>query len=185
VTGDGLLVDGQLDLFGDGTAAFSPDRAYRYALTRRWAADGKITVFVMLNPSTANETKNDPTIRRCIRFARRWGSAGLLVVNAFALRSTNPAALLDHPDPVGPDNDRVIAAALAAEPVEHVVAAWGTDRRVAARLGLDARAEQLAALLQPLGLPLMCLGTTQAGNPKHPLYLPGSTQLIPFETRTR
>lgn len=134
----------------------------------------------MLNPSTADAATADATIRRCIGFAGRWGSSGLLVVNVFGLRSTDPAALAGHPDPVGPDNDRVIAAVLGADPVGQVVAAWGTNRVVRA-----ARVAQIRALLHPLGLPLMCLGTSVAGHPRHPLYLPSNTPLIPYEKRTR
>jgi hypothetical protein len=180
VTTTDLLVDEQETLHGGSSATFSPDRTYRYALTRRWAAGGQVTAFVMLNPSTADAADDDATIRRCIGFARRWDSAGLLVVNVFGLRSTDPDALATHPDPVGPDNDRVITAALAGEPVGQVVAAWGTNRVVH-----PDRVQQIRALLHPLGLPLMCLGTSLAGHPRHPLYLPGNTPLIPYEKRTR
>lgn len=172
-----LVVDWHEDLLGKATATFSPNRAYRYALTRRWAA-GPLTAFLMLNPSTADAFTNDATIRRCIGFARRWGSAGLLVVNVFALRATNPDVLLEHPDPVGPDNDRVIAAALPAAAATSVVAAWGTHRR------LPARIPQIRALLDQLGLPLLCLGVTKAGYPRHPLYLPNTSPVIPYPERT-
>jgi hypothetical protein len=180
-----LLVDQHQDLLTQdlptqATATFSPDRVYRYALTRRWSPTGPLTVFVMLNPSTADAFTTDPTIRRCIGFARRWNTAGILVVNVFGLRATDPRALQNHPDPVGPDNDAVITAALTAEPGEHAVAvaAWGTHPAA------NPRIPQIRQLLAPHGLPLMCLGVTQAGHPRHPLYLPGATPLTPLPERT-
>jgi hypothetical protein len=179
MTGE-LLVDERENLLGKSTATFSPDRVYRYTLTRRWA-DGPLTMFVMLNPSTADALVDDPTIRRCVGFARAWGSAGLLVVNAFALRATNPAALLDHPDPVGPDNDLLIGTALATHLIDRVVAAWGTYRI----LPTPERVTQLRALLQPVNLPLLCLGVTRQGHPRHPLYLPATTPLTPLEEHNR
>ena len=173
MTTTGLLVDKQETLYGASTATFSPDRLYRYALTRSWA-DGPYTMFIMLNPSTASAAADDPTIRRCIRFARDWGSAGLLVVNLFGLRATKPAELVGHPDPVGPDNDTVIADALNV-PVDHVVAAWGDHRRLPERL------PRIRELLGPPGLRLMCLGTTKSGQPRHPLYIPAVTALTTYE----
>lgn len=173
MTTTGLLVDEQDTLTGGATATFSPDRLYRYALTRRWA-DGPYTMFIMLNPSTADAFTDDPTIRRCTGFARTWGSAGLLVVNLFGLRATNPADLVGHPDPVGPDNDTVIADALSV-PVDHVVAAWGDHRRLPERL------PRIRELLAPAGLRLTCLGTTKSGQPRHPLYIPAVTALTTYE----
>mgnify|MGYP000880158315 CR=1 FL=1 len=95
------------NLFGANikpTAGFSPDREFRYTLTRRW--DDRLLVnFLMLNPSTADENIEDPTIRRCMGFARDWGYGGLMVTNIFAYRSTDPKALYKVPDPTGPANN--------------------------------------------------------------------------------
>ncbi|WP_047890963.1 DUF1643 domain-containing protein, partial [Micromonospora sp. RV43] len=146
------------------TATFSPCRTYRYALTRRWHPDRPLTVFVMCNPSTADAFRVDPTVARCIARARTWGTGGLLVLNLFALRSTDPKALYGHPDPVGPDNDRVIAEhfTLAADPLGLVVAAWGTHG------ALHDRSRHVDALLRARGVRPLCLGVTRAGFPRHP-----------------
>jgi hypothetical protein len=107
---------------------FTPDYRYRLALARTWGPQAPM-VCVMLNPSTASAVEDDPTIRRVQRFARREGcGGGIVVVNLFAFRSTDPRALDSCPDPVGADNDAVIAAVLAANPAGPVVAAWGRTR---------------------------------------------------------
>lgn len=144
---------------------------YRYRLWRRWGA-GATVLFVLLNPSTADAHRDDPTLRRCLGFARRWGCGGLEVVNLFALRSTDRRGLRAVADPVGPENDRHIGA--AAHRAGLVVAGWGEpapDQR--------ARAATVAARLLAR-VPLHCLGTTQAGQPRHPLYLPADTPLRPW-----
>jgi hypothetical protein len=144
-------------------ADFSPCRRYRYALRRTWG-DGKPVVFVGLNPSTADETQDDPTIRRCIRFARDWGYPGLVMANLYAWRSTDPGQLRKVEDPIGPDAD-VWLARLAAE-AGIVVCAWGTNAD-------NYRAERAAAILQ--GDPpraLHVLGLSKHGAPLHPLYQP-------------
>ena len=99
---------------------------YRYLLTRDVASIGNGTVtFVCLNPSTADATEDDPTIRRCTRFAREWGYAQLKVVNLYAYRSTDPSQLARVPDPVGPENDDILSAVLGSS--DCIVAAWGVD----------------------------------------------------------
>ena len=105
------------------TAVFSEDRRYRYLLSRRVGESSRRVLFLMLNPSKADEERNDATIRRCVGFARDWGYGILDVVNLFALMSTDPKALLKADDPVGPDNDVAIRAAL--EIADTVVPAWG------------------------------------------------------------
>jgi hypothetical protein len=125
-------------------------------------------MFVGLNPSTANELEDDPTVRRCIGFARKWNSGGLILVNLFAYRSTNPAALLEADDPIGPANDGHILA--SARGASRVVLAWGTR-------GVFLRRDQHVLSLLPGA---HCLGTTRGGHPKHPLYLPGNSRLRPF-----
>ena len=104
-------------------AAFSPCGRYRWHLARTWDADGSRVAFVALNPSTADATHDDPTIRRCIGFARRWGAGGVDVVNLYAFRATKPRDLFAADDPVGPDNDAWIDAVVAR--ADRVVLAWG------------------------------------------------------------
>lgn len=157
------------------TATFSQGHTYRYALTRRWDLTRPLAVFVMLNPSTADAFADDPTIRRCISFARSWTAGGLLVLNLFGLRATDPQVLRRHPDPVGPDNDLVIAERLADnEPVGPVICAWGT------RGTLNGRADQVLRLLRGYGVRPLCLGTTKDGHPRHPLYVRGDTATVEY-----
>jgi hypothetical protein len=143
-------------------------RTHRYLLTRRWA-DGPAAVFIMLNPSTADEQHDDPTIRRCTGFARREGCGALTVVNLFALRSADPHELARHPDPAGVHNDLFIA--LACVPAVLVIAAWGAFG------GLGGRDKQVQAALAAAGVRLRCLGVTAAGAPRHPLYVRVGTPL--------
>lgn len=152
-------------------AVISPCGRYRYSLVRAWGSGGRLARFVMLNPSTADATADDPTIRRCIGFARLWGLDGLAVVNLYALRSTDPAGLwAADVDPVGPDNDRHLwAAAVHASDAETpLVAAWG----------VNAKASRIEAVLDLPGMHrLQALGITKAGQPRHPLYLRRDAQL--------
>lgn len=147
------------------------DGDYRYQLSRQWAPGPYLSV-VMLNPSTADGTGDDPTIRRCIGFARQLGLSGLRVVNLFALRSTDPAALRSHPDPVGPDNDRYLREAAADGTM---VAAWGAHPFAA------ARAAEVTSMLASHGTVLQAWKTTKAGHPHHPLYLPRDSRLTPWQ----
>lgn len=133
-------------------------------------AGPKRALFIMLNPSTADETKNDPTVRRCIGYARAWDYAFLTVCNIFALRSTDPKALYRHDDPVGPDNDMWIWQ--EADTADLVVCAWGTHGK------LNGRDKQVTALLD--GKTLHTLGVTKDGHPKHPLYVPANAELVRF-----
>lgn len=148
---------------------FSPCRTYRYELTRTANPEGQGTcVFIGLNPSTADETKDDPTIRRCLGFARQWGCAELLMTNLFAFRATDPRVMKAARDPVGPDNDDVLMNAVKMGGI--VVAAWGIHGRHLAR-------DQWAA--QHLGA-LLCLGHTRDASPRHPLYCAAATPLVRF-----
>jgi hypothetical protein len=146
-------------------ATFSRRRRHRYALWRTWDVGG-LCNFVMLNPSTADETANDPTVARCVAGARRWGFGGVVVTNLFALRSTDPAGLRGVRDPVGPGNDAFIAA--AARRARLVVCAWGN------RGTYLGRSRDVLALLADLGATPFCLAVTRHGEPAHPLYLGGS-----------
>lgn len=163
------------DLAGGLAAAVfdGEERAYRYLLTRIWDPTVAPVVFVMLNPSTADALEDDPTIRRCIGFARRHCAGGIVVVNLFALRSTDPRVLRDHPDPVGRLNDVFIRQATSGASL--VVGAWGAA-------GLEhGRGASVAKALTGRGVALRCLGTTSTGQPRHPLYLPSDAALEPYE----
>jgi hypothetical protein len=146
------------------SADFSPCRRYRYALWRTWGGLAGYAMFVGLNPSTADETKDDPTIRRCIAFAKDWGYSGLCMTNLFAFRATKPAHMMDADDPVGSDNDRWLSDAASQAAV--VVAAWGVHGTFAGRH--DAVRQMLPHLHY--------LRLTKDGHPGHPLYLPKMLQ---------
>ena len=158
-------------LFETSDAVLSTCERYRYQLTRQWDAQLSTVVFVMLNPSTADASSNDPTIRRCISFARSWGFGGLKVVNLFAWRATKPAELKTVADPVGPDNDRYLLEAFAQAPA--TVVAWGANAPA-------ARVQEVGSLLRAAAIEIQCLGATQAGHPRHPLYVPSVKQLEVF-----
>lgn len=132
--------------------------------------------FLCLNPSTADEVQNDPTIRRCIRFAQDWGYDGLCMTNIFAFRATDPKDMKAALDPVGPDNDmwlkKIVDEALL------VVAAWGTHGNFKGR---DADVTKiLYSAMMRNGKDIRCLGLTKRGSPKHPLYLRKDSELIPL-----
>ncbi len=151
------------DLMTHSTAVYSDCMRYRYALTRSWnTALPKIT-FVMLNPSTATEMQNDPTVERCERRARAMGYGAFRVANIFAYRATDPKDMRKQFDPIGPKND--VAIMDAAEWADMVLCAWGGH---GVHLG---RGEITAAALRASGKSLHHLGLTQSGNPKHPLYI--------------
>ena len=148
----------------DAGARFSECGRYRYRLWRRWSHDPGMALFVMLNPSTADGAQDDPTIRRCVAFAQRWGCGALSVVNLFAFRSTDPAGLLTATDPVGPDNDEAIRQAAADASL--VVMAWGAHAMAAER-----GRQVLPMLRAPHYLKL-----NRDGSPAHPLYLRSDLQ---------
>lgn len=121
-------------------------------------------VFIGLNPSTADESRDDPTIRRCLGFARRWGHGGLEMLNLYGWRSTDPAPLWrDVPDPVGPGNDEALL--IVARGAARVVCAWGAFPRA------DARAASVLGALRAAGVTPLVLGWSAAGRPRHPLYV--------------
>lgn len=146
----------------DAGAAFGRGRTHRYWLWRRWRP-GAACCFILLNPSTADESANDPTVERCQRRARAWGYPALEVLNLFGLRATDPDRLARAQDPVGPANDRFIA--WAAGRAGLVVCAWGD------RGGLHGRSGRVRQLLAGHGLRLHHLGLTRQGEPRHPLHL--------------
>lgn len=155
-------------------AIFDAGGRYRYALWRAWSADYPRIAFIMLNPSTADEQRNDPTIRRCIGFARAWQFGSLEVVNLFAYRVTNARELLKVDDPVGEENNRFLIQAI--EQCSTVVVGWGTR---GALLGRDRQVMELLACRENV----YCLGLTKNGQPRHPLYVKGDTDLVLFRVR--
>lgn len=157
-------------------ARISPDGRYRYALWREWKeplTQPTWATFVMLNPSTADHQIDDPTIRRCVGFAHLLGANGMVVVNLYAYRATNPTDLWSAADPVGPDGDATIAEflELSARHGGPLIAAWGAH----------ARADRVAAVLAMRGADrFQALGLTKSGAPRHPLYLPASARPMPI-----
>ncbi len=143
-------------------AVYSDCEQYRYLLTRTWASGSKM-LFVMLNPSTATEVQNDPTVERCERRARALGHGAFRVTNIFAFRSTDPRAMRAAADPVGPDNDAAILDSLSW--ADSILCAWGNHG-----LHLD-RGAAVVDLLRKTGAPLFHLGLTGQGQPRHPLYV--------------
>ena len=132
-------------------------------------------VWVMLNPSTADEWHDDPTIRRCAAFSRRFGACGLSVVNLYGLRATDPGGLWQHPDPIGPENDRRISEVVATAAARGwpIICAWGAHGKV-------ERATAVLAAVHAAGSVPFALGLTKNANPRHPLYLPAATELTPY-----
>lgn len=144
-------------------ATFSPCRRWRYLLWRRWDAAKPVANFLMLNPSTADEVKLDPTCSRARDYAERWGYGALIVTNIFAFRNTNPNEMKAAKDPVGPGNDAAIIK--AAKDSAIVVCAWGNHG------AFRDRSAQVRNLLNKTQLHVLRLNAN--GEPAHPLYLPG------------
>ena len=151
-------------------ALFSDCERYRYLLTRVWAPGGKKALFVMLNPSTADEMKNDPTVERCERRARAMGFGAFRVCNIFAYRATDPRNMRAQQDPIGPGNDEAIRESCLW--ADRVVCAWGTH---GAHLDRGAAVE---TLIRASGATPYHLGLSKAGHPKHPLYISYDVQPI-------
>ncbi len=154
----------------DAWDCFSECGLYRYELGQRWRR-GPLACFVALNPSVASKDRPDPSYKRMIGFTRTWGHAGVVVVNTNALVSTDPDALLEHPDPVGPENDAHIRGVMGSSAV--VVCAWGGHRAA------QVRAERVLAIIREEGRVPMCLVVNGDGSPSHPLYL--KKTLVPIE----
>jgi hypothetical protein len=149
-------------------AHYSDCERYRYDLTRVWDASGKKVAFVMLNPSTATEVQNDPTVERCERRARALGFGAFRVCNIFAWRDTDPKLMRKAVDPTGPANDQAITDACIW--ADTIVAAWGTHGEHM------SRGPEVEKLMRATGKPLTHLGLSKAGHPKHPLYISYETQ---------
>jgi hypothetical protein len=160
-------------------AILSACGTYRYHLWRRWDELLPTMVWVMLNPSTADAAADDPTIRRCIGFAKREGCGGISVRNVFALRATDPDELVKHPDPFGPENEAYLLGARNVSLMTILVLGWGA-RLTSPRLrGYYRRAEACTVVQKP-----RCFGVTKAGDPRHPLYLPGNAPLVQWKIPT-
>ncbi|WP_420863940.1 DUF1643 domain-containing protein [Algirhabdus cladophorae] len=144
-------------------AQYSDCERYRYFLTRVWDADGPRALFIMLNPSTATEQQNDPTVERCERRARALGFGAFCVTNIFAWRDTDPKNMRAAQDPVGPENDATLLR--FCDWANTIIVAWGTH---GAHLN---RGPTVLELLGTTGRPLYHLGLSKAGHPKHPLYI--------------
>jgi hypothetical protein len=156
----------------DRTALFSSCGRFRYRLGRRWG-EGPAVAFVLLNPSTADDKVDDPTVRRCIDFARRLGFGGLEVVNLYADVATDPGDLRRAGYPVGEENDRHITEAVGE--CQRVVLAWGVHA------GRQARPDEVLRLLREAGVAPCCLRATSSGHPEHPLRLPRACGLQRYE----
>lgn len=166
------------DLYTNTGAIISECGQYRYHLWRIWDDCLPVMVFVMQNPSTADAVNDDPTIRRCLGFARREGCGGISVRNVFALRATNERELLAHRDPVGPDNEQHLLSARNCSLLTKLVVAWGT-RFGGKRLSRHYQAAEVALVIQSP----YCLGTTKAGDPRHPLFVRADAPLIKWSIR--
>lgn len=171
----GWQVGSAADFLGEvnlkqGDAILSACRTYRYILWRRWADDwmDNYAMFVGLNPSTADETLDDPTIRRCINFAKDWGYSGLVMANLFAYRATQPKDMMSVIDPVGTENDRYLLE--YASKAKVVVAAWGNH-------GSHGGRHKVVRGLIPH---LHCLKVSKTGMPSHPLYLPKTLKPVSY-----
>lgn len=163
------------------SAKLSADGVYRYALVRRWSfgtlgGDGRPPAqFIMLNPSTADAELDDPTIRRCVVFARALDAGGIVVVNLYAFRATKPADLWKAADPVGPDADQYIETVAQRSVTDGapLIAAWGANAR-------PDRVARALEVITAAGATLTALGVTKDGAPRHPLYLPSNARPEPW-----
>ena len=161
-----------LTSFGELTreACISTNEVYRYWLWRSWEKSKPVLIFLMCNPSKADWRRDDATVSKCMAYARLWGYGGLIVLNIFALRSRDPAALYGGVDPVGVHNDRwlrILFAYANREKVQ-IVAAWSKH---GAHLG---RGHAVLRIAKRSGVSLCCLAVNADGSPSHPLYLPSN-----------
>ena len=157
--------------FSKSGAVFSDCRMYRYALWRMWDGDKPLVMIIGLNPSTADEKVNDPTITRCISFACSWGYGGVCVTNLFGFRATAPTELKAHHDPIGKENDAWVHE--MAKGAAITVAAWGNHGKF-----LNRSLELLPSLEQ-----LHCIKMNKSGEPAHPLYLKAELKPVPMIPR--
>ena len=150
-------------------AEFSECRKYRYSLWRIWDKNKPVFVFIGLNPSTADHIKDDPTITRCINFAKSWEGGGIYMANLFAYRATKPQDMMAQEDPIGAHNDEYLNH--LASQSKHIIACWGND---------GAFQERSDFVKQLLKGKLYYLKLNKSGEPRHPLYIHSSTQIKLF-----
>ena len=167
-----MITKHHTDENAQSVAEFSPCERYRYTLTRVWDACGKRALFIMLNPSTADEIRNDPTVERCERRARALGFGAFRVCNIFAYRATDPRDMRAAADPIGPNNDAAIIQ--SCDWADTVICAWGTHG------GHLDRGPQIAQMLAEKTVESYHLGLSKHGHPKHPLYIGYAKQLEPW-----
>lgn len=179
--------DTQHSAMVSNSAVFSPCRKFRYDLWRAWKSGPflnclthKRLVFIGLNPSTADETKNDPTVTRCVRYAQRLGFSGVHMLNLYGFRSTNPDGCRAKGDgAIGPANDSRVLHTCLADTTGVVVAAWG------AFPWAQERGEQVVELLTNAGVVVNAMALTRQGYPRHPLYLRKDLHPIPWRSPCR
>lgn len=161
------------DLFGsEKNAIFSEDRKYRYALWRVWDSEKPKVMFIGLNPSTANENENDPTIRRVVRFAKDWGYGGVYMMNLFPIVSTDPSILTEfESSDCSEDLENMTHLLEVKRKCQHIVFAWGNFKEAI------QRAKSVSGYFKDA----TCLGINKNGTPKHPLYIKADTRLTPFK----
>ncbi len=154
------------------TAEVSDCRMYRYVLERIWDTSLLATVFIMLNPSTADAKEDDPTIRACVEFAKRWGTGGLTVINLFAFRSTSPEGLNHVFDPFGPFNYRHVENVCKSRDVDRVICAWGSKLPKK----WEDEGQTMLKHLHEINVIPYALKLNDDGNPRHPLYIKRDTK---------
>ena len=147
-------------------AKFSPCRKYRYVLYRIWDKTKPLVMFIGLNPSKADETRDDPTIRRCINFAKSWEYGGIFVTNLFAYRTNIPKKMKIYDDPIGEENDKWIK--IISKKAAIVIAAWGNEGVYLNR----------ARVIEKSISNLKCIKINKSGEPSHPLYLKSNLKPI-------
>lgn len=145
------------------------DGEYRYWLWRTWDRKKPVVAFIMLNPSTADETTLDNTCRRCRNYAEDWGYGTLIVGNIFALRSTDPSNLYDHPDPIGPDNDEHLLRIVDVS--DKVIGAWGVH---------GSHMDRATEVYEMVDTEIYALSLSKEGHPKHPLYQKKDVEPFPW-----
>lgn len=154
-------------------AIFSPRQTWRYSLWRIWNFELPYCMFICLNPSTADEINDDPTVTRCINFAQSWGYGALCMTNLFAFRATKPPDMKRAWDPIGPKNNEWLR--MLSKKAGIIVGAWGND-------GLFAnRAEDVCKIIKNIH----CLDVTEKGQPWHPLYLKSTLKPVKYEYKCK
>ena len=167
-----MLVD-----IGRSGAEFSHNRVYRYTLWREWDESKGTIAFIGLNPSTADESKNDPTVRLCINHAKSWGYGKMYMLNIFAFRATDPTVMKAAVDPVGPDNIDMILETV--DKSDMVLGCWG------AHGSHLEQGKKIFEVLDSKCISIHCFGVTKGGHPRHPLYMKKVLKPLLYEGSSR